>query len=114
MPEHTPTPLRIAEEIQKPAYLVLESADYTKRQVGQLWLNDPTAHDYAAFIVRAVNSHSALLAALRAVEWVPESPDSDQYMACPMCGKLQKLDGNSHAPDCQLAKALKDAEGETA
>jgi len=65
----------------------------------------------AAFIVRAVNSHSALLAALRTVEWAAEGYAAEGlHPACPACRAWQS---RGHTPDCQLAKALRDAEGET-
>jgi len=53
--------------------------------------------------------NAALVAALRAVEYVWNSPL--ELDLCPECHTAQ---GNGHAPDCQLAKALKDAEGEPA
>jgi len=67
---------------------------------------DGNAGANAAFIVRAVNSHAALVAALRAVEWGAADGYGDPR--CPSCGVRQF--GNSHAPDCQLDKALRAAE----
>jgi len=65
----------------------------------------------AALALRAVNSHSALLAALRTVEWAAEGYAAEGlHPACPACRAWQS---HGHAPDCQLAKALRDAEGET-
>jgi len=64
---------------------------------GAEWSATPIAQE----IVRAVNAHDALLAALEAVEWAGE-----QNVACPLCDRIAI---DSHAPDCQLAKALRDA-----
>jgi len=53
----------------------------------------------------------ALLAALRTVEWAAEGYAAEGlHPACPACRAWQS---HGHAPDCQLAKALRDAEGET-
>ena len=60
----------------------------------------------AAFIVRAANSHSALVAALKAVEWANYNADY-RCQVCPICGAFQQ---NGHLPDCQLDKALRAAE----
>jgi Lon protease-like protein len=62
--------------------------------------DDPVSLDY---IVRAVNAHAALLAALEAVEWVGHSDDLANWLECPSC-RGNKLDG--HALDCQLARAI--------
>ena len=60
----------------------------------------------AAFIVRAVNSHAALVAALRAVEWVRGVGQGEWCYVC------MHQRGKGHAPDCQLDAALRAAEGE--
>ena len=49
--------------------------------------------------------NAALVAALRVVEWA-----GDAGVACPLCDRIP-IEG--HAPDCQLDKALRAAEGET-
>jgi hypothetical protein len=58
-------------------------------------------------LVRAANSHDALVAALRAVEWVWFDNDNKWRRLCPHC---KRWDGDGHAPDCQLDAALRDAE----
>ena len=55
-----------------------------------------------AFIVRAVNAHDKLVAALEAVEWGAADGYGDPK--CPCCGVREF--GNDHAPTCQLAAAL--------
>jgi hypothetical protein len=66
----------------------------------------------AAFIVRAVNSHEALVAALKAVEWIAIPLQLGYTMTYPMqcatCGRHQ-LDG--HNSVCRVAAALAKAEG---
>lgn len=61
----------------------------------------------ANFIVRAVNAHESLLAALKAVEWVPTGEDGEGEEQCPSCGDWKH---RGHAPDCQLAAALRKGE----
>jgi hypothetical protein len=48
-----------------------------------------------------------LLDLLRRVEWAAYNPDHPWDQCCPVCGRL-KRDG--HAPDCELAAALKGGE----
>ncbi|HUT58690.1 MAG TPA: hypothetical protein VNA25_12665 [Phycisphaerae bacterium] len=58
----------------------------------------------AAFIVRAVNAHDGLVAALETVEWLEWIPRDGLGAAfCPFC-HAWKIEG--HAPDCHLAAAL--------
>jgi hypothetical protein len=70
---------------------------------------------YAELIVREVNSHDALIAALEAVEWAVPTPDADNDGSCPSCyaGKpvkyyvvSTKFDRKNHMRFCQLADAL--------
>jgi hypothetical protein len=65
----------------------------------------------SGLIVRAVNSHANLLAALKAVEWHRTSAKWGTITTdvCPSCGETV-IEG--HASDCQLALAIKKAEGE--
>jgi len=63
----------------------------------------------AAFIVRAANSHAALVEALRAVEWVGLLMGDHTCEMCPQCWSHKQ---GGHAPDCQLDKALRAAEGD--
>ena len=70
---------------------------------GAEWSATPIAQE----IVRAVNSHAALLAALKAIEWAAEGYAAEGlHPACPACRAWQS---HGHAPDCQLAKALRAA-----
>jgi len=96
MSEHTATPWFFRSEKTK-ALLYADNGD---------WLGDIATDDDAAFIVRAANSHEALVEALRAVEWGAADGYGDPR--CPSCGVRQF--GEGHAPDCQLDKALRDAE----
>ena len=66
----------------------------------------PCGHKIVLGHTCPVCENKAILAALKAVEW----PYEGRY-ACPCCGQHK---GQGHALDCQLAKALKDAEGEQA
>ena len=56
--------------------------------------------------------NAALVVALRTVEWHRTSAKWGTITTdiCPSCGETE-IDG--HAPDCQLDKALRAAEGET-
>ena len=66
-----------------------------------------TARRNAAFIVRAVNAHAALLSALEAVEWLNLDPNGEAMFQCPLCLHFRR---EGHAPDCQLAAALRAAD----
>jgi len=66
-------------------------------------LQPEVAYANAAFIVRAANSHAALVAALRAVEW------RGGFESCPSCAIVRPEDSH-HLPDCPLDKALRAAE----
>ena len=66
-------------------------------------------------IVKAVNSHDALVAALEAVEWAVPTPEADNDGSCPSCyaGKPVKFwvvptvfERKNHMKVCQLADAL--------
>ena len=65
-------------------------------------------------IVKAVNSHDALVAALEAVEWAVPTPDADTDGACPSCyagkpvrnHKFYVIPAEYHMKNCQLADAL--------
>jgi len=104
MSEQTPRPWRrngcYIETIAKPTLTIADV----------LGMPDQAAVD-ADFIVRCVNSHAALLAALEAVEWGQTEgyPPHAYWYACPSCKQRQE---QGHAPDCQLTKALADAKGE--
>jgi hypothetical protein len=110
MNEHTPTPWRAVIygnsewEVWGGDLLV---ADVTTPEDP---LQPEVAEANAAFIVRAVNSHTALLAALKSVEW------AGLAKSCPSCGGYEHAGprgaGAGHAPDCELAAALRAAEGE--
>jgi hypothetical protein len=109
MNEHTPTPWRAVIygnsewEVWGGDLLV---ADVTTPEDP---LQPEVAEANAAFIVRAVNSHEALVAALKSVEWVWFDNDNKWRRLCPHC---KRWDGDGHAPDCQLDTALRAAEGE--
>lgn len=55
----------------------------------------------AEFIVRAVNSHDDLLAALEGAQWGTEE-------LCPSCGAFSQ---DGHGNDCGLASAIAKAKG---
>jgi hypothetical protein len=55
----------------------------------------------------AREKNANLIDLLRKVEWAAYSPDHPWDQCCPVCGRL-KRDG--HAPDCELAAALKGGE----
>jgi len=86
-------------------------------------LQPEVAYANAAFIVRAANSHAALVAALRAVEWGGAAGGGGEA-CCPSCygwpvaHAANPFDPDSraepagHTPDCQLHAALRAAEGE--
>ena len=71
----------------------------------------------AEFIVRACNSHYALLEALKDVEWASNIGGGP---CCPWCGGLEEpfIHGGitrmeaGHTPDCELAAAIAKAEPE--
>ena len=52
-------------------------------------------------VVRAVNCHADLVAALEAVEWVYDGAHNNKF--CPTCAYEIT---HGHAKDCQLAAAL--------
>jgi hypothetical protein len=60
------------------------------------------AIENANLIVKAGNSHDALVAALEAVEWVQDPSTRDVRRYCPSCDEFQ----DSGHVDCQLAAAL--------
>ena len=73
----------------------------------------------ADLIVRAVNAHDALVAAVGAMEWAVPTPDADTDGSCPSCyaGKPLKFwavptvrptefERENHMKNCQLADAL--------
>jgi hypothetical protein len=77
------------------------------------------AKENADLIVRAVNAHDALVAAVGAMEWAVPTPDADADGSCPSCfaGKPAKFWGvpvyrateferENHMKNCQLAAAL--------
>ena len=64
------SPLELGETKQEPAYIVLQHANYMERELGRLWLNGDDAKEKATFIVRAVNCHEELVAALDLVDTV--------------------------------------------
>jgi len=97
MTEHTSTPWLFRSEKTK-ALLYADNGD---------WLGDIATDDDAAFIVQCVNSHAALVAALKAVEW---ESNWDGWRVCPMCQAFK--DTGTHAPACQLFAALRAADGE--
>jgi len=105
MSEHTPTPWHRSlilgrHHIIDPAGIVIATQSEDNYRCCGL--------DDMAFIVRAVNSHSALLAALKAVEWVRHGCEYETNSWCPQC---ERTEHNGHAPDCLLAKAIAQAEG---
>ena len=89
MTEHTPTPWHTDQ---------VELFDTFNQVLG---LIRTTAN--AAFIVRAVNCHEELVAALVAVEWKGPTGSGRRLGSCSMCYGNQ---ADGHAPDCQLAAAL--------
>jgi hypothetical protein len=104
MTEHTPTPWRVqaGSGNSEEAFTITTSDRVIASVAGEGYANRQAN---AAFIVRAANSHAALVAALRAVEW----SNPAHIRCCPSCQR--RWDGG-HAPDCQLDKALRAAEGE--
>lgn len=61
------------------------------------------ADKLAGDMVQAFNAYDALLAALRAVEWLAGGEINLDLFACPSCNRAYR---NSHAADCQLAAAI--------
>ena len=72
----------------------------------------------ADLIVRAVNAHDALVAAVEAMEWAVPTPDADTDGACPSCFAGSPVRNHKfwvipsvfnaeyHMKNCQLAAAL--------
>jgi len=94
------SPLELGETKQEPAYIVLQHANYMERELGRLWLNGDDAKEKAAFIVRAVNCHEELVAALEdfLADW--DSPNFRTYYID---------EAHVEAARAALAKAKKDA-----
>ena len=108
MSEHTPTPWEVATGHPSRGLFVLGPPDEHDwaRQVCEVdKAEDMDAN--AAFIVRAVNAHAALLSALEAVEWLNLDPNGEAMFQCPLCLHFRR---EGHAPDCQLAAALRAAD----
>ena len=99
--EHTPTPLQrnghYVETVAKPHLTIADI--YGTREVAVAVADD---------IVRAVNAHADLVAALEAVEWVYDSEIDGLF--CPTCA----LPKPTHTRGCQLAAALAKAKENTA
>jgi len=117
MTEHTPTPYQYTPYpglCGGTACGVIECTEAV-RQEGRVVayirsgpnMPDDEADANAAFIIRAVNSHEALVAVLRAVEWA-----GGRATITGLCLLCRNYHHQGHAPDCPLAKALRDAEGE--
>ena len=109
---HTPTPWHVAKIAltMGDRYLTRIQAVYGNPQMDDSQLapvmelgQGMNMEANAAFIVRAVNAHAALLAALRAVEW---GEDIEGWVICPSCHAQEWQKPGVHAPDCQLASAL--------
>ena len=92
MAEHTPIPWRrnghFVETATKPPFAVCDV--YGDGQILQ---------EVGDLIVRAVNCHEELVAALKAVEWIPLA----NRRVCPNCSRRWD---QGHAPTCKLAAAL--------
>ena len=102
MTKHTATPW------QRNGHYI-ETVDYLPGSHCQLTICDLLGERGVAategdFIVRAANSHAALVAALRAVEWVRGVGQGEWCYVC------MRQRGKGHAPDCQLDAALRAAE----
>jgi len=93
------SPLELGETKQEPAYIVLQHANYMERELGRLWLNGDDAKEKAAFIVRAVNCHEELVAALESlIDW-----GTSTVGTCMACNALHEEDRD---PDrCQFCMA---------
>jgi len=102
MTEHTPTPWRVqaGSGNSEEAFTITTSDRVIASVAGEGYANRQAN---AAFIVRAANSHAALVAALRAVEW------RGGFESCPSCAIVRPEDSH-HLPDCPLDKALRAAE----
>ena len=78
-------------------HLVLDNENYYPHDVSRA---------NAALIVRAVNAHDGLIAALEAVEWTPFGV----YFVCPSCKEIRSSPDSTHdaghTDKCQLAAAL--------
>lgn len=68
-----------------------------------LWVEDLGNECEAPSILRAVNAHGALVAVVKDVEW--RGYNTVGAATCPSC------DGELHAADCDLVRALRLAEG---
>ena len=97
MSKHIPTPWHRSLILGK--WYVLEGA----RVIAEVAFPDDATS--IALDHNAVNAHAALLSVLEAVEWV----DAGLNWYCPSCRGWKR---EGHAPDCQLAAALRDAKGE--
>jgi len=98
MSEHTPTPWEV-----RGGLVVTGPRGGLVARCDSDAVPPTTARRNAAFIVRAANSHDALVAALRAVEW------RGGFESCPSCAIVRPEDSH-HLPDCPLDKALRAAE----
>jgi len=102
MSEHTPTPWEVATGHPSRGLFVLGPPDehgYAPQICEVDKTEDMEAN--AAFIVRAVNSHEALVAALEAVEWGSEDN------SCLLCFRKSN---EGHMADCEIGTALRAAE----
>lgn len=105
--KHTPTPWKVSEGLDDTSVTIRQDNGEFHRPVAEIWYNgdDPSAN--AAFIVRAVNSHADMLAALKAIKAEP--------YGCPFCdsGTLRNP-VKGHNEDCGyhlLEAAIAKAEG---
>ena len=83
------------------------------------WTGKPEDRANTDLIVKAVNAHDALVAALKSAEWAVPTPAADNDGSCPSCyaGKpgygilaTVKFERKNHMKICQLADALEAAE----
>ena len=122
MNEHTATPWKVMTGHPSRGLFVVGPPDdhgYTPEVCEVDKAEDMDAN--AAFIVRAANSHTALVAALRAVEWGGAAGGGGEA-CCPSCygwptahaanpfDPSSRAEPAGHAPDCQLDNALRAAE----
>jgi len=103
MTEHTATPWEM-DKAHPDGIAIYGEAD--GRQIALVNDDVDEVDANAAFIVRAANSHAALVEALRAVEWVGLLMGDHTCEMCPQCWSHKQ---GGHAPDCQLDKALRAA-----
>ena len=110
MAEHTPLPWFVGKDYYGGISIRTKETP-ASNIVGDDAIFENTGHgagdmspEDAAFIVRAVNAHDELVAALETVEWLEWIPRDGLGAAfCPFC-HAWKIEG--HAPDCHLAAAL--------